>query len=354
MSWDAHGASRQIPRLLDEYQANGGGYREIFCEGVTPRRGELDNCGFGTGLQFQQLCKERPGFAVEAAAVGLRNLRKHWGPINRHEAELRPEADDMLRQVQRLMAAVPGETVIPPEVPVVPVPRPVPVPVPVRDPLWVQQALNALGANPPLAEDGVSGPLTMAAVVQFQQANGLSPSGVADAATIAAIERRLRAPVRPVPGPTPTAPTDIIALLERLVMLIEKLKAQRPMTDPSSGASQTERLRKTVELLSAILSPGTAAKTQPIGQVNGALGDTIGKLLNGKKTAIGILGAVITPILSHVPPGTGLGQVLGMLTPAAGLSPFAMPIFLGLAAWGVLGKMEKWAQGTAPPPHMPS
>jgi hypothetical protein len=28
-----------------------------------------------------------------------------------------------------------------------------------------------------------------------------------------------------------------------------------------------------------------------------------------------------------------------------------MPIFLGLAAWGVLGKMEKWAQGTAPPPR---
>ena len=90
----------------------------------------------------------------------------------------------MLRQVQRLMAAVPGETVIPPEVPVVPVPVPAPVPVPVRDPLWVQQALNALGANPPLAEDGMSGPLTMAAVAQFQQANGLSPSGVADAATI--------------------------------------------------------------------------------------------------------------------------------------------------------------------------
>ena len=222
--------------------------------------------------------------------------------------------------------------------------------MPVRDPLWVQQALNALGANPPLAEDGISGPLTIAALVQFQQMNGLSPSGVADAATIAAIERKLRTPVRPVPGPTPSAPTDIIALLERLVMLIEKLKAQRPIVDPSSGASQTERLRKTIELLSAILSPGTAGTPPPLGQVNGALGQTIGNLLNGKKTAIGLLGAVITPILSAVPPGSGLGQVLAMLTPAAGLSPYTMPIFLGLTAWGVLGKMEKWAQGTAPPP----
>jgi hypothetical protein len=84
--------------------------------------------------------------------------------------------------------------------------------------------------------------------------------------------------------------------------------------------------------------------------VNGALGETIGNLLNGKKSAIGIGGAVLTQLLSQVPSGTGLGQVLGLLTPAAGLSPFAMPIFLGLTAWGVLGKLEKWAQGTAPPP----
>jgi len=198
----------------------------------------------------------------------------------------------------------------------------------------------------------------MATVARFQQANGLSPTGVADAATLAAIERRLRTPVRPVPSPVPSpapsAPTDIIALLERLVILIERLKAQRPVIDPSSAASQSERLRKTVELLSAILSPGTAGtagKTPPLGQVNGALGQTIGNLLNGKKTAIGLLGAVITPILSAVPPGSGLGQVLGMLTPAAGLAPYTMPIFLGLTAWGVLGKMEKWAQGTAPPPQ---
>ena len=224
MSWDAHGASRQIPRLLDEYQANGGGgYREIFCEGVTPRRGELDNCGSGTGLQFQQLCKERPGFAVEAAAVGLRNRRNHWGPINRHEAELRPEADDMLRQVQRLMAVGPNDIVIRPDVPVVPV-----VPVAAHDILWVQQSLNALGANPPLAEDGLNGPLTTAAVLQFQQANGLSPSGFADEATIAAIERKSRPT-----GPVPSRPPDLIALLERLVILIEKLKGQRPLTDPS-------------------------------------------------------------------------------------------------------------------------
>ena len=357
MSWDARAISPFIKPLCDEYSRTGGGYKAIFAEGVTPKSKDLETVGSGDGATFQQMMKEMPGLAVETAAVGLRKnggATGHWGPIRRQEAKLFPEADDLLQQVQSLMSTVPqGDIVVPPDVPVVPVPRPVPVPVPSHDTLWVQQSLNVLGANPPLAEDGISGPLTMAAVAQFQQANGLSPSGFADAATMAAIERRLRAPVRPVPS-GPSSPTDIIALLERLVIVIGKLKAQRPVVDPSSGASQTDRLRKTIELLSAILSPGTVAKTQPIGQVNGALGDTIGKLLNGKKTAIGLLGAVITPILSAVPPGTGLGQVLGMLTPAAGLSPFTMPIFLGLAAWGVLGKMEKWAQGTAPPPRTPS
>jgi len=355
MSWDARSISPFIKPLCDEYsRAGGGGYKSIFAEGVTPKPKDLETVGSGEGAAFQQMMKEMPGLAVETAAVGLRKnggATGHWGPIRRHEAKLFPEADDLLQQVQQLMAGIPSEPVIPPDVSVVPVP--VPVPVPVRDPLWVQQALNALGANPPLAEDGISGPLTIAALVQFQQMNGLSPSGVADAATIAAIERKLRTPVPPVPRPTPSAPTDIIALLEWLVMLIEKLKAQRPIVDPSSGASQTERLRKTIELLSAILSPGTAGTAgtpPPLGQVNGALGQTIGNLLNGKKTAIGLLGAVITPILSAVPPGSGLGQVLAMLTPAAGLSPYTMPIFLGLTAWGVLGKMEKWAQGTAPPP----
>lgn len=340
MSWDAHGASRQIPRLLDEYQANGGGgYREIFCEGVTPHRGDLDNCGSGTGLRFQQLCKDCPGFAVETAAVGLRNLRTHWGPINRREAELRQEADDMLQQVQRLVAS----GVIIPDSP--PVRDPVP---PVHDVTWLQRSLNALGADPRLAEDGVYGRLTMAAVAQFQQQNSLSASGVADAATIAAIESKLRPTV---PGPIPSGPTDLIALLERLVMLIEKLKGMRPMMDPSSGLSPTDRLRKTLDLLQAILSPGAAGKMQPLGQVNGALGQTIGNLLDGKKTAIGLLGAVATPLLTKASETATLGPLLGALTPAIGLSGFALPIFLGLTAWGVLGKMEKWSQGTAPRPR---
>jgi hypothetical protein len=42
---------------------------------------------------------------VEAAAVGLRVLRKHWGPINNRAAEIRPEADDLFQRVQSIVDA---------------------------------------------------------------------------------------------------------------------------------------------------------------------------------------------------------------------------------------------------------
>jgi hypothetical protein len=158
-------------------------------------------------------------------------------------------------------------------------------------------------------------------------------------------------------GPTPTlmpGPDDISTLLERLLPLIEKLQGPRAPTAIPADLQQPEQLRKALDLIKTILVPGADGKSLPLGQVNGALGQTIGNLLNGKKTALGLLGAVATPLLTQASTTTALGPVLALLTPAAGLSGFALPVFLGLTAWGALGKMEKWAQGTAPPPRIPS
>ena len=337
MSWNARSMSPFIRQLFDEYQRNGGGYKSIFAEGVNCTAKNLENVGSGDGLRFQQMCKEMPGFTVETAAIGLRQQggeKGHWGPIRRHEAELKREADDMLQQVQRAMGSMP------------------PIPFerheePTHGTLWVQQSLNKLGADPPLEEDGIAGRNTMAAVSQFQRENGLGATGFADAATFAAIERKLS--LKPAEE-FPTGRNNIAAWLERLVTLVERLKAQTTTTAPPSATQQTDQLRKALELLTTILTPGTDGKVPPLGQVNGALGVTLGNLLNGKKTAIGVIGAALTSILSQVPAESGLGQVLAPLIPAVGLSPFAMPIFLGLSAWGALGKLEKWAQGTAPPP----
>ena len=150
---------------------------------------------------------------------------------------------------------------------------------------------------------------------------------------------------------------DVTTLLERLVPLVERLQGQDaggalgsvPGVTPIA-TPQPAQLGKALDLIKTILAPGADGKPLPLGQVNGALGQTIGNLLNGKKTALGLLGAVVTPMLTQASTTTALAPLLAMLTPAAGLSGFALPIFLGLTAWGVLGKMEKWSQGTAPRP----
>jgi hypothetical protein len=78
---------------------------EIFKEGVECRASDLENFGTGDGREFQRLSKECPAFAAEFAAVGLRHFRKHWGPINRKEAQLVPECDAMFKRVQEMVDA---------------------------------------------------------------------------------------------------------------------------------------------------------------------------------------------------------------------------------------------------------
>ena len=153
---------------------------------------------------------------------------------------------------------------------------------------------------------------------------------------------------------TTTGPTDVAVLLERLVPLVERLQGQRATTAGAPGPQQPEQLRKALDLIKTILVPGADGKSLPLGQVNGALGQTIGNLLNGKKTAIGLLGAVATPLLTQASTTTALGSHSRHADAGGRAAPFTLPVFLGLTAWGVLGKMEKWAQGTAPPPGSPS
>lgn len=305
--------------------------------------------------------------------------------------------------------------------------------------LLMQQTLNKLGANPPLDEDGISGPKTKAAVSQFQQRNGLQDTGLLDGTTIAAVTRAAAQPIQAPTvdlsqilkrlddlthavqpgGTTPagatsggTMPTGQSAALSQILSQLNNLAqliqpggtapaGTTPIATPPAQLSQIlnqlQSLTQTlqpgatapastnpaantpVSVLGQLLSlvtktaPGASAGTNPdqlkqvvdllsallsnkpvLGQVNGALGDTIGNLLNGKKTALGIGGSLITALLSAVtasPSAGGLAGLFGTIASAVpGLSQFALPISLALTAWGVLGKMEKWSQGTAPPP----
>ncbi len=103
MSWNAHNSSDEIDRLFDEFSdpANQGGcFLDVFAVEVECSPENWACYGSGDGYEFQELCKSCPAFAVESCAVGLRNLRQHWGPIGRKEVELLQEADDMFLDVQ--------------------------------------------------------------------------------------------------------------------------------------------------------------------------------------------------------------------------------------------------------------
>jgi hypothetical protein len=77
-------------------------------------------------------------------------------------------------------------------------------------------------------------------------------------------------------------------------------------------------------------------------------------VLDGRKSAIGILGSLVSALFipSQGAPGTP-GEVLSPLAqllptvlagPLSEASPVLLPVFLALAAWGALGKVDKYAR----------
>lgn len=110
-SWNSNACNTEISKLLDEYADGLDGYVQqcalpMFEQGVSCSSSEWESYGSGDGLQFQEECKTCPQFAVEAAAIGLRNLRQHWGPINRREVELLLEADELFMSVEELLRTI--------------------------------------------------------------------------------------------------------------------------------------------------------------------------------------------------------------------------------------------------------
>jgi Putative peptidoglycan binding domain/N-acetylmuramoyl-L-alanine amidase len=99
-SFNAIHANPLLPALFAKYQATPSGFVDVFKEGVRCSAASLENFGSGQGMEFQQLSKKCPAFAAEFAALALRHLRKHWGPIGRRQAQVRPESDALLRNVQ--------------------------------------------------------------------------------------------------------------------------------------------------------------------------------------------------------------------------------------------------------------
>lgn len=115
-SWNIRNASPHIPPLLDQYWGDPNGFLATFKRNITPKAADLLTYGKGDGARYQWLSKYAPAFHAMVTMLGLRELRKHWGPINRKEATLTSDADRMLREVQTYMQAPPIEPPIEPPV----------------------------------------------------------------------------------------------------------------------------------------------------------------------------------------------------------------------------------------------
>ena len=363
MSWNARNASPELPRLFASYSAKPDGFLSIFQEGLQP--GETENFGTGEGAAFQRLCKTCPAFAAEAAAVGLRVLRTHWGPITRHDAEIRPEADALLKKVEEIVdlrqpLLVPAPLTVPAHRPLDPVhllllvlmtllkEKPMaedPTRQGQADPLMVilpNILQSVLTGKQPNVNDLLTSVLTgKPAVTQGQAAPAPQPTDPLSILLPILIQRVTNAPASgaaaPASGalvPVPAQP-DVPALkqVKDLLNTFKDLLPQQPSTPGTAPAQQ--QTQKILDLLKVIL--GDAGK---LGPVNGALGSTIGNLLDGKKSAIGIIGGALTAVLQAA--GPSLPAALTGLVGAFPLGQVALPIFLAMTAWGVLGKMEKW------------
>lgn len=75
---------------------------------------------------------------------------------------------------------------------------------------WAQHALNVLGADPALTEDGKLGRKTGGMLQQFQAENALPETGLLDAATLAELDKHLTAAT--TPAATKPAPAASVAV----------------------------------------------------------------------------------------------------------------------------------------------
>ena len=102
VSFNLIGNNHDLNAIFDRYQHGADGHLDIFKEGVTCKASDLQNAGSPgeRGFQFQELTKKCPAFAVELAALGLRHVKSHWGPILRREAEVLPSCEELFIEIE--------------------------------------------------------------------------------------------------------------------------------------------------------------------------------------------------------------------------------------------------------------
>jgi len=303
-SFNSFSASPELPKLFAAYSANPDGFLPIFREGVPGS--PSPNFGSGDGAAFQALCKSCPAFAVEAAAVGLRTIgggppRGHWGPIRSRAAEVRPEAQQLLQQVQDLVDTMVVQ--LPPVTPPPPQPQG-------SNPLQLLMlVLMMLLKEKPMANDPAKlGPgidlIKMLLPLLLRSMQTGKPIDVADLFSVLLTGKPIEAPApAPTPPPTPQQPTDFNALLLPLLIQVLTGKPMPGLTspDPAKPADTPTTTEPVVQKPSVQLSMAGLALSSIL-QAVGTVGTPFS--MGQTPTTAGTL-ATLVPILTGAFGATG-------------------------------------------------
>jgi hypothetical protein len=101
-SWDSRNRSPWLLKLYSQYKANPNQCSlAIFMEKVTDNKEAF--YGTGEGLEFQKFNKQCPSFATEYVMIMLRENRKHFGPIKEKKAEYNLDAEQMFRDIEKVV-----------------------------------------------------------------------------------------------------------------------------------------------------------------------------------------------------------------------------------------------------------
>ena len=198
--------------------------------------------------------------------------------------------------------------------------------------------------------------------VSFEWAIGMATRTVpvADTKTTTPLPEIGKVPASGQQGDTTMSDTnDVLARLTRISESLAVLLSTSSLSSATPGSdSGTEEARQQRIAAAKAVFNELSAGNPALSKVNGALGETMGKLLDCKKSAIGIIGALVTALVGGSTGDSLLGKLVGGVTSAApilgGLSGPILPIFLAMSAWGVIGKFEKWNIGKRYPLGIPA
>ena len=147
--------------------------------------------------------------------------------------------------------------------------------------------------------------------------------------------------------------SELADLLRELIETVSGASATPAQPTPADrlkdmfggSADDADTLARLTEIITRLEKAGVIKPADGLTPINRALGAPIGRLLNGRKTALGVTGLIVSAflpqlapfitVLSNIPGTDGAvttGNVQGILTPLAGV----------LAGWGGLGKIDKW------------